>query len=327
MKYVFKSIFDLSEDEIYQYISLFNRIFDRDMNAEEFREKFTRRLGSQTFFVLLINEAREVVGSVGAIEVPYTYRGRTYKLALTVDGMIDPEHRTDWLALKRQHDLLTAELAQRGFVYMFTKPNGKSYLYLKKFAGYRDLGELAVYHLPLHPFRLLAPQARWIDRGWRLLLAATAQAVSSGHEFREIIIEAVTPVLSGASETDLYRRRDAAFLHNRYAASRYCCVSCGDGFIVYTVQAYDGRIVCFVMEAERLRPRDWFAFVRYLLDRHAEAELIMRVVGQRRQHQPLLRIPRSLLPDKLHVIGRPIGAAVFPPDIQLRVDLSDFEVI
>ena len=325
--YVFRGVHELTDDEIGQYLALFNATFPEPATREEFLEKFTRRMGPNAYFVFLVHANEGIVGSVGAIEVPYSYEGREYKFALTVDGMIAPEHRVDLLALKRMHDILVGELERRGFVYLFTKPNNNSYLYLKKLNGLSDIGELTAYAFPLRPFRLIGHFLSWLDHPWRLLVKGTARLGSHGRTVREV------PAMEGAryacrhDVSSIHRRRDAAFLAARYENSRYRRVACGRGFVIYTLRRYSGRMVCFVLEAHQLGFRDRLAFLDHVSKNHPDAEIVFRVVGRAEQHLPLLRIPDFLLPNKFQVVGKSLGAEIFPRTAKFSPDLSDFEMV
>ncbi len=325
--YVFRGVHELTGEEIRQYVALFNATFPDPLTGEEFLEKFTRRLGPNAYFVLLVHASEGIVGSVGAIEVPYTYEGREYKFALTVDGMIAPDHRVDWLALKRMHDILVAELERRGFVYLFTKPNNNSYLYLKNLIGLSDIGELTAYAFPLRPFRLIGPFLSWLDRPWRLLVRGAARLGSRGTIVREVPAAEVARYACSHNGSSIHRSRDAAFLTARYENRRYRRVACGRGFIIYTLRRYNGRMACFVLEVHQLGFRDRLTFLDYVSKNHPGAEIVFRVIGRTEHNFPLLRIPSFLLPNKFHVVGRSLGAGNFPSTAEFSPDLSDFEMV
>jgi hypothetical protein len=127
--------------------------------------------------------------------------------------------------------------------------------------------------------------------------------------------------------SSIHRRRDAAFLTARYENSRYRRVACGRGFVIYTLRRYNGRMVCFVLEAHELRFRDRLAFLDHITKNHPDAEIVSRVVGRAEHHLPLLRIPNFLLPNKFRVVGNSLGAEIFPRTAKFLPDLSDFEMV
>ena len=271
LNYVFRSIGELADKQIEQYVALFNATFPEPLSKEEFLEKLTQRLGPNAYFVFLVHETKGIVGSVGAIEVPYWFEGTEYKFALTVDGMIAPDFRVDWLALKRMHDMLVAELERRGFRYLFTKPNNNSYLYLKKLIGLSDIGELTAYGFPLKPFGLIARGLSLLDHPWRLLVKGVTCLGSRGRRVREVpVTEAACPD-DRHGDSSIRRKRDAAFLTARYENRRYRRVASGRGFVIYTLRRYQGRMVCFILEACQLDVRDRLAFLAYVDSTHPDA--------------------------------------------------------
>ncbi len=325
--YVFRGVHQLTGEEIRQYVALFNVTFPDPITPQEFLEKFTRRMGPNAYFVFLVHESSGIVGSVGAIEVPYAFDGTEYKFALTVDGMIAPDHRVDWLALKRMHDMLVAKLERRGFVYLFTKPNNNSYLYLKNLIGLSDIGDLSAYGFPLRPFRLLGRWFSWLDYPWLLLVEGVARLGAGGLSVREVPVSEIVLPVDRAGESRIQRKRDAKFLNARYENVRYRCVACGRGVAIYTLRRYNRRNACFVLEASGLGFRERLAFLGHVGKTHRDAEVVIRVVGRKEHLFPLMRIPDFLLPNKFHVVGKSIGADIFPRTATFSADLSDFEVV
>jgi len=322
---VFKSVHDLTPAEVRQYISLYNKTFGRDLNEEEFHYKFTRQMGFNTYFVLMVDDAAGIVGSLGAIEVPYLFRGRTYKFGLTVDAMIAPDYRVDMLAMKRQHEILFAELAPRGFSCVFTKPNNNSYLYLRKLLGFSEIGELSAYGIPLRPFRAASRMLRWLDYLYLPFLIAAGWLARPGGGFQPIPIEAVQPG-AAPDESCVHRTKDAAFLRNRYGRNGYYCAGLGGRSVVYGIGEY-GVSTCFALEVAAMRSRDWLAFARYVAVRHPEVDVIMRITGKEACPLPLIRIPHRLLPNKFKVVAKPISESALPANAEFHLDLSDFEVV
>ena len=326
MKYVFKCVHDLTPADIRQYVSLYNATFGRALSEEEFHYKFTRQMGPNTYFVLIVDDAAGIVGSLGAIEVPYTFRGENYKFGLTVDAMIDPAHRIDMLAMKRQHDMLFEQLVPLGFVCIFTKPNNNSFLYLKKLLGFSEVGELSAYGIPVKPFRTASRWLSWLDYLYLPFVLAAGWLARPGRGFLPIALEAVQPEADDDADLSVHRKKDAAFLRNRYASGRYHCAGLGDRSVIYSIGRY-GPSACFALESPAMDSRDWLAFTRYVAARHPEVDVIMRITGEAGYSLPFIRIPRWLLPNKFKIVAKPIGDRPLPANAVFRLGLSDFEVV
>ena len=283
-------------------------------------------MGPNTYFVLMIDEMAGIVGSLGAIEVPYVFRGQNYKFGLTADAMIAPAYRTDMLAMQRQHDMLFAELAPRGFVCIFTKPNNNSYLYLKKILGFSEIDELSAYGIPLRPFRAASHWLGWLDCLYVPFVVAAGWLARTGNGFRPIPLEAVQPQTDAKADAYVHRKKDAAFLHSRYGSDRYRCAGMGHRSVVYSIGRY-GASACFALNVAAMRSRDWLAFAHYVVAHHPEVDAIMRITGKETCSRPFIRIPRWLLPNKFKVVAKFIGEHALPANAEFYLDLSDFEVV
>jgi len=192
MKYVFKTFNELTPDDIRQYLDLYNTTFERDLSETEFRYKFTQQMGPNSYFVFIVDDKAGIVGSLGAIEVDYTFRGEQLKFGLEVDAMIDPAYRRDVLAMRRQHDVLFKELNRRGFGWVFTKPNNNSYLYLKTLLGFSDIGQLWAYAFPIRPFRALHPWLSFLDPLWLTPVTFLAW-LANPRNFQEASLDTLEP--------------------------------------------------------------------------------------------------------------------------------------
>lgn len=327
MEYLVRSIHQMSMVEVQQYIELFNNTFHKKLTTDEFYYKFSRQFGDDSHFALMVDERRGIVGSVGAIEVPYTWRGRRLVFGLTVDGMINTEYRNDFLALKRLHDLLIDTISKRNICFIFTKPNRNSYLYLTKLLGLRDLGNLSVYVFPLRLFGAFSPYLRLLDAPWRLAI----NLVSPRHDrFREAPLQAIGELIDRLPPkhyTYAHRVRDAEFVSRRYGWHAYRYAASNDKFVVYRILKFGKQYSCFIMEASPLSAMKWVALARYVVSRHPCVNVMLCVDSCRRDSSPFIRVPRWLLPDKLNIVGKFLDFSVMPADITFSMRLSDFEVV
>jgi hypothetical protein len=327
MKYLVRSIHQMSAVEVQQYIDLFNKIFAKTLTTDEFYYKFSKQFGDNSHFAFMVDEQSGIVGSVGAIEVLYMWRGQRFTFGLTVDGMIEVKYRNDLLALKRLHDLLTMEISKRNICFIFTKPNRNSYLYLKRLLGLRDLGNLSVYAFPLRLAGAVSRHLRWLDAPWTLAI----NLFSPRHDrFREAPLEAIGELVDRMPperQTYAHRVRDADFLWRRYGWHAYRYAMSNDKFVVYRILEFRNRYACFIMEATPLPAVKWVGFARYVVSRYPSVNVMLYVDSCRRHSSPFIRVPRWLLPDKLNIVGKVLESSTIPADITFSMQLSDFEVV
>lgn len=327
MNYFVRSISQMSAAEVQQYLGLFNNTFHKQLTTAEFYYKFSRQFGDASYFSMMVNDHNAVVGSVGAIEVSYVWRGREMTFGLTVDAMIDERYRGDFFALKKLHDLLTEELSRRKFALIFTKPNQNSYLYLKKMLGLGDLGKLIVHAFPLRPFRTIHRRLAWCDMPW---LVAIRMIASRHGTFNEIPLHQMVNIASqmpSESRPYAHRLRDAEFMERRYGPKAYLHAGLGDEFVTYRILQFANRHLCFIMEASRLTALQWMAFACYVEKHHPFVELMLRLDCNRRHSFPFINLPGWLLADKLKVVGKVLNFPAMPADVTFSMELSDFEVV
>jgi hypothetical protein len=326
MKYLVRSVHQLTTAETQQYINLFNKIFDKILTQDEFYYKFSKQFGNNSYFALMVDDNNGIVGSVGAIEVQYTWQGQQFTFGLTVDGMIEMRHRKDFLALKRLHDLLTTKISKEGFAFIFTKPNDNSYLYLKKMLNLEDLGVLNVYAFPLRLFHTGSRRLRWLDLLWLGALGV----ISPRRSFRDVSlqeIEEMTQPILPVSQTHAHRVRDADFLRRRYGSRIYRYVALDDRFVIYRNVKFGVWHACFIMEPAAFTIMEWIAFVRYLASRHSYIDVVLYLDGGRPHLLPFIRVPRWMLPDKLNIVGKILNPSSIPADVAFSMRLADFEVV
>ncbi len=326
MQYLLRAADQITPTEIEQYVALFNKTFDKNLTAEQFRFKFRRQFGDNSYFALMVDDEHGIVGSVGAIEVRYAWCDQTLLFGLTVDGMIDDRHRQNFLALTRLHNLLTDELVERGVVFIFTKPNQNSYLYLKKLLGLEDIGNLNVYALPLRLFRAIDRRLSWLDLPW---LAALGAIAVPAPPFVDALLQDIEQMVprrtprAGCAE----RLQEADYFRRRYGTSDYEYAAAAEGkFVIYRVMQYGRREACFIMEAATLSAAEWLSFAHYLKRRHPVVNALLQV-DSRSVSGPFIPVPRHLLPDKLNIVGKVLDSSQMPRNIAFAMRLSDFEVV
>lgn len=327
MNYLVRSVNQMSAVEVQQYVDLFNKTFDKELTIAEFYYKFSRQFGDTAYLSLMVDEHSGIVGAVGAIEVPYTWRGQRFTFGLTVDGMIDARYRNNFLALKRLHDLLTNEISNRKFSFIFTKPNQNSYLYLKKLLGLIDLGHLNVYAFPIRLFRLVYRRLGWLDMPW----SAAINIISSYNApFKEVSLQEIEDIIGRIPpepRSYAHRVRDANFFRRRYGSPAYGHAAMSDKFVIYGIRRFGGRYACFIMEAFPLTTMEWMTFAGYVAGRHPCVDVMLQVDSERRHFSPFVKLPRWLLPDKLNIVGKVLDPSTVPADVTFSMRLSDFEVV
>ncbi|MEA3227187.1 MAG: GNAT family N-acetyltransferase, partial [Planctomycetota bacterium] len=145
---IFKTTDRLSESEQEQMRDLFLRVFDKKMTKNTFDRKFFCTPRGYSHHSLMLRE-QTVVGAFSAVPGRYKHFGQELIFSLSVDTMIDSEHR-DGVHLMTMANRLHQGLIRDGIPFIFGFPNELFYPVQKKLLKYTDIGELDYYVLPLN---------------------------------------------------------------------------------------------------------------------------------------------------------------------------------
>jgi len=160
-QYIFKKTNQLSIAEKEQHLELFSRVFAKKMSKEQFDRKY---LYTPTVYSYhgLMNIDGLIVGAYNAIPYLYMYFGQKLMFSLSVDMMIDKQHRPGPFNLHKMANLVYDAMKKDGIAFLLGFPNDQAYDLNKKVLGYRDIGELDYYVLPLN-IGAVIPKLKCLD--------------------------------------------------------------------------------------------------------------------------------------------------------------------
>lgn len=152
---------ELSEKEWSEFITAFNNVFKKQLTSEYFKTKY---FGSSLEFSVhgILSYETQIVGMFTAIPRQYIYNGREITIALGCDAFILKEHRKDEYFLKEMADVVTKKLVETGVSHFISIPNKTAYPYWKYYGGWKDIGKLSYYIVPLRASKLLG-KYRFLD--------------------------------------------------------------------------------------------------------------------------------------------------------------------
>jgi hypothetical protein len=145
---IFKTTNQLTESEQEQMCDLFLRVFNKKMTKDEFERKFFYTPGGRSYHSLMLHED-VIVGAFSAVPGRYKFFGKEKIFSLSVDTMIDAEHRGGGHFMKMA-DLVHQGLINDGIPFIFGFPNEHFYPAQKRLLKYEDIGELDYYALPVN---------------------------------------------------------------------------------------------------------------------------------------------------------------------------------
>lgn len=151
---VLKRTDEINSKEWDEYSYGFNKVFNKDFTKEYFKEKyFGCSLGYSYHGVLLCED--KIVGMFTVIPRQYIYFGKEVTIGLGCDAFILAEHRKDEYFLKEMADVVTFKLKSEGISNFISIPNKAAYPYWKYYGGWKDIGKLDYYIVPLRVSKLL----------------------------------------------------------------------------------------------------------------------------------------------------------------------------
>lgn len=315
-QYIFKKTNQLSIAEKEQHLELFSRVFAKKMSKEQFDRKY---LYTPTVYSYhgLMNIDGLIVGAYNAIPYLYMYFGQKLMFSLSVDMMIDKQHRPGPFNLHKMANLVYDAMKKDGIAFLLGFPNDQAYDLNKKVLGYRDIGELDYYVLPLN-IGAVIPKLKCLDFLSRSFARILMGLPRCRHKTQyEYCIEKVG---------------GKAFDRHRYDAS-YGAVDLQQGgkcvYKIYTeppgiktlyvIDVYPLNRVCFDE-----------AIARVYAECGRSIDMILYVGALPFRSRRLRRLPESRKPRRIRMCGKVLDPAVVDDRVfqveNWNVNISNFDV-
>lgn len=312
----FKRSDQFAPEEVQQFTDLFQRVFGKTLDDTQFDRKYRHTPLGYSYHGLMEVQGR-IVGAYNL--VPYEYRcfGATRLFALSVDAMVDTEHRSGPFNLLKMARPAYNAAARDGVVFAFGFPNEQAYAFTRKILAWRDVGPLEFYALPIN-IGAFRPALRWANPVSRLCAAGIAHIPKPRRDRR----------------TDFHVEKvcDENFRRHRYD-SRYGVLPLNRGgectYRIY--EEDDGVRVLYIIDVDPLSAHCFAEAVARLHGIAASSADLMLYVG-RVPFAPrgLWRVPPSLRPRQIRMCGRvldPKGVDERILDLEnWNVNISNFDV-
>lgn len=149
MQIILKKTIALDAHEIADICALFERVFAKKRTPSNFKRKFLINILNTSYHALLVNARNKIVGCYSSIPQQYYYYGRKVIFALSVETMIDKAYRGSPYVLKKLADTIYHKMREDGICFAFGFPNDNILLLREKILGWRNIGKLERYLLPI----------------------------------------------------------------------------------------------------------------------------------------------------------------------------------
>lgn len=151
---VFKQTDELTNANWDDYLMAFNNVFKKDYTKEYFQKKYFGSSFGYSGHGMLMHD-NHVVGMFSVIPRQYIHSGSDITIGLGCDAFILKEHRKDEFFLKQMADVVTNSLMSKGVTLFISIPNKTAYPYWIYYGGWKDIGKLNYYILPLRISKLI----------------------------------------------------------------------------------------------------------------------------------------------------------------------------
>jgi Acetyltransferase (GNAT) domain len=312
----FKRTSQLSAEEVEQFTDLFQRVFGKVMERTQFERKYLQTPLGHSYHGLMVVEGR-IVGAYNLVPYRYHCFGAERLFGLSVDAMVDAEHRSGPFNLLKMARLVYEPAAQDGMVFAFGFPNDQACAFTERVLKWQNLGELDLYALPVN-IGAFCQLLHWANPLSRLCAAG--------------LVHLPKPFAGKRPHFRVEKVCDKAFCQHRYDERQNVIQLKRGGTCTYRVyEEDDGIRVLYIIDVNPLMPSGFAEAVRRLHGVAAScADLILYVGRLPFAPKGLLRVPASWRPRHIRMCGRVLNPKGFDERIlqmeNWNVNISNFDV-
>jgi len=290
-KITLKRTDEFVETEWLEYIHSFNLVFKKTYSYDYFKHKYLgTSLGYSYHGILTCEDV--IVGMFTIIPRKYNYVGKEITIGLGCDAFILKEHRKDEFFLKDMADIVIAKFNEFGITKFISIPNKSAYNYWLYYGGWKDIGELDYYIIPLNISKFIG-KLSFLD-------------CASNYTFKlTTLLSSLNPFISTENESKLFSLvRDEKYYQDRYN-SDYTIIQIGElGRFVYRVSMEDNIRTAYIIDCyPKSTSTISFAIKEILGAENHKIDAIMFVGKIDKPPIYFLKVPNSKVPRIQHFIG------------------------
>lgn len=292
---------------------MFRSCFHVEKTARRFEQEFTKTCKGHSYHCIYKKDDR-ILASFCIVPYEYQINGEMLLFGLSVDTIVSPEAKLGPFGVADMA-AQTEELAKNdGCSVLYGFPNDNFHEYNIEILGREEIGILDFYLVPMSVGKL-----------------KKGLSVFNFIRYFSIFNLIILKLFSSSKEMkySIEKRDSESFRGNRYD-ERHHFVHFSGGEAVYTLYEESFGTVAYIIDITPVSARNFFsAFLSIAKEIKKQAGLLVYPSG-RLPFGGLLRIPRRLLPRKLHLVASGMGGQPLPEvsrDIRnWKINLSDFDV-
>lgn len=278
------------------YEKAFTKSFGRELDVGRLKHRFMTTTAGCSFHSLLMSSESTVEGACSVIPYDYFSNGQVVRWGLVMGAFIQPSARSDPFHLKKMFEALREFCSLNDIKVLFSVPNETAYPYWKSVVGWRDIGDLPYYVLPIRLGTLCC-----LAKPWRKF----ADVLSSLVVDTWIRVANLLCLIWNTVETKPLIRleKHAGFQDHRYwPLEKYTTIKSDSWWGIYSTVKEEKGNVAYVLEFERCDgghdAKALAALVREIYQNCRPAAIVFIGNLAMRQYS-LLRLPKFLEPQRM----------------------------
>jgi hypothetical protein len=130
------------------YTNSFNTVFQKEYSEQYFKDKYLNNYLKDSYHGLIL-DGEMIIGACTAIPYKYCFFGEKISFALFVDAFVLENYRKNEFILYDAYIIVQNKLIEDSIPYIISVPNNIAYPFWKKLAGWKDIGIIPWYVMPL----------------------------------------------------------------------------------------------------------------------------------------------------------------------------------
>lgn len=281
-----KKTSELTAEEKSQIISLFNEIFEKNRDEQEFDNQFLQNVKGESVHSLMKADG-VVVGHDAGIPCYYVVKGKQVPAMCNVDTMIHSKHR----GIENYYDLMTAafnKYKEDGYEIVYGFPNDNAFPLVTGIKIMKMVGNLDTYCLP---FRVSGVKKSLGFLNWASILFCqcwvSVSSMFASSKVCSFLIEKETESYNATR----YKRMDG----------NYSVIHLPDLDFMYKVEDYEGVRAAFLIDVTQKSAKNFCKAAKYIWKHEKKnCDVIMYVGVLPFKKTGFIKIPRKFEPKKFN---------------------------
>lgn len=312
-----KKTSELTAEEKSQVISLFNEIFEKNRDEQEFDNQFLQNVKGESIHALMKADG-VVVGHDAGIPCYYVINGKIVPAMCNVDTMIHPKHR----GIENYYDLMTAafnKYKEEGYEIVYGFPNDNAFPLVTGIKIMKMVGNLDTYCLP---FRVGGVKKGLGFLNWASILFCQCwvnlSCLFASSKVYSFLIEKDTESYNATR----YKRMDG----------NYSIVHLPNLDFVYKVEDYEGIRAAFLIDVTQKSAKNFCKAAKNIWKHEKKnCDVVMYVGVLPFKNTGFIKIPRKFEPKKFNFTAvqnsKTLSKQEFYDIKSWDVNLSNYDLI